>query len=621
MKKSIQNLMMAAAMICGTMSMTSCDEFMESIFGEWDRPTPATPTPNPTPDPTPTPEELNAKLVAEAQVMVEEARKEGSVISFTYTVDGVEKTAEFKRVGDGYQLQQTSGTRGDSSDELTPVLLDMDGEEDLDDDDDDDDGEPETGFENLDGGDDDEDLDDDSDPSVDPDKLEWGDSEESWVEGYDGDIDIDDGGEDVDDVDADDEDKGAENAGTRSAWGSETSKKFMMLCFRDGKFIDHGQMILNYQEATFTAIQAVERVSYKTRADGTNSYKTIGFSGNIVVNGKLFTLLNKYDDNVAATRATESSKFAKGRSGESIKITGLTLQKPKKIIIDGGKKHAVYAQIMPMNARVKTVTWTSNNKDRIIVNNVTISDKNKSTCKITTKFGGSCTLTCMATGVGKKNKKASYKIYVKGQSAVLTLTPIELELTVGGESKKLTAKVSNVAPGEQKTVTWKSNNKKIATVENGVVKPVSKGETEIICTTVGKGTNGQHRQVTCKVNVKEAPAATVAVTGVTIKNDKIQNGKLTLTEGETATLTATVAPENASDKTVTWSVSDNDGVISFNKETGVVTAVKAGTATITVKTNDGGYEATCTVTVKAAEVPDPTINPSGNYENDGDPLS
>ena len=201
------------------------------------------------------------------------------------------------------------------------------------------------------------------------------------------------------------------------------------------------------------------------------------------------------------------------------------------------------------------------------------------------------------------------------------LTPIKLELTVGGESKTLTVKVSKLAPGEKKTVTWKSNNKKIATVENGVVKPVGKGETTITCKTVGRGTNGQRRQVTCKVTVKEAPAATVAVTGVTIKNDKIQNGKLTLTEGETATLTASVAPENASDKTVTWSVSDNDGVISFNKETGVVTAVKAGTATITVKTNDGGFEATCTVTVKAAEVPDPTINPSGNYENDGDPLS
>ena len=70
MKKSIQNLMMAAAMICGTMSMTSCDEFMESIFGEWDRPTPATPTPNPTPDPTPTPEELNAKLARAAELQL-----------------------------------------------------------------------------------------------------------------------------------------------------------------------------------------------------------------------------------------------------------------------------------------------------------------------------------------------------------------------------------------------------------------------------------------------------------------------------------------------------------------------------------------------------------------------
>lgn len=509
MKKTIKNILMAAAMMCGTMCLTSCDEIMETIFGEWDKPTPANSTPDPTPNPTPTPEEVNAQLVAEAQVMVEEARKEGSVISFTYTVDGVEKTAVFKRVGDGYQLQQTSGTRGDSDDELTPVLLDMDGDEDLDDDDDDPDGEPETGFENLDGADDDEDLNDDSDPSVDPDKLEWGDSEESWVEGYDGDSEIDDGGEDVDDVDADGEDEGAGNAGTRAARSSgiDISKRFMVLCFRDVNYYDHGQMILNPQTATFTAIQAVERVSYKTRADGTKSYKTIGFSGSIVVNDKLFTLQNKYGDNVAATRAKSSSKYAKGKTGKKIKITGIKLQKKydfKKL--DGGKRLNMHAQIIPKNARVKTVRWTSNKKDIIAVNQVTISDENMSTCGIITMLVGTCKLTCKATGRDKNKswKKASYKITVKGKSASLMLTPKKLELTVGGESKQLKATVSNVAPGEPTTVTWKSSNKSVAIVTDGIVKPVGKGETTITCTTDGKGTNGKYRVTTCKVTVVDA---------------------------------------------------------------------------------------------------------------------
>ena len=52
MKKLIKNILMVAALVCGTMSLTSCDEIMESIFGEWDKPTPENPTSNPesTPD-------------------------------------------------------------------------------------------------------------------------------------------------------------------------------------------------------------------------------------------------------------------------------------------------------------------------------------------------------------------------------------------------------------------------------------------------------------------------------------------------------------------------------------------------------------------------------------------
>lgn len=86
---------------------------------------------------------------------------------------------------------------------------------------------------------------------------------------------------------------------------------------------------------------------------------------------------------------------------------------------------------------------------------------------------------------------------------------------------------------------------------------------------------------------QEAPV--VAVTGVTLLPTTA-----TLTLGETVTLTPTVAPDGATDKSVTWS-SSNTSVATVAD--GVVTAVAAGEATITVTTTDGEFTATCTVTV------------------------
>ena len=88
------------------------------------------------------------------------------------------------------------------------------------------------------------------------------------------------------------------------------------------------------------------------------------------------------------------------------------------------------------------------------------------------------------------------------------------------------------------------------------------------------------------------PQTPVAVTGVTL--DK---SEATLQIGGTVTLTATVVPANADNKSVNWTSSDNNVATVAN---GVVTAVAAGNATITVKTVDGNYTATCAITVKAA---------------------
>ena len=97
-------------------------------------------------------------------------------------------------------------------------------------------------------------------------------------------------------------------------------------------------------------------------------------------------------------------------------------------------------------------------------------------------------------------------------------------------------------------------------------------------------------RVDSNATVTIANGSTVNVTGVSLNKTT-----LTLTEGGSSKLTATVNPSNATNKNVTW-VSSNSNVVSVDSK-GNVKALKAGTATITVTTQDGNYKATCQVTV------------------------
>ena len=93
---------------------------------------------------------------------------------------------------------------------------------------------------------------------------------------------------------------------------------------------------------------------------------------------------------------------------------------------------------------------------------------------------------------------------------------------------------------------------------------------------------------------------TIHVTSVSLDKTSLE-----LTEGGTDTLTATITPNNATNKNVTWE-SSNTSVATVDAN-GLVTAVSAGTATITVTTADGGKTDTCTVTVRE-EAPDRPVN-------------
>ena len=178
-----------------------------------------------------------------------------------------------------------------------------------------------------------------------------------------------------------------------------------------------------------------------------------------------------------------------------------------------------------------------------------------------------------------------------GDSVIYKVTKVELDktsLTLDvNESETLTATITP-SNATDKSLTWESSDTNIATVDtNGVVTAVAQGSTTITATAA----DGSGEKATCSVTVKEA--ANVPVTSVSLDKTSLE-----LTEGGTGTLIATVEPNNATNKNVTWSTS-NASIATVNN--GEVTAVSAGTATITATAD--GKSATCTVTVTAATVP------------------
>ena len=82
---------------------------------------------------------------------------------------------------------------------------------------------------------------------------------------------------------------------------------------------------------------------------------------------------------------------------------------------------------------------------------------------------------------------------------------------------------------------------------------------------------------------------------VNVEGVSLNINEITLEQGETYTLTASITPENATDKTLIWTT-DNEGVASVSSD-GIITALSQGSCIVYVTTHDGGYTASCNVTV------------------------
>jgi uncharacterized protein YjdB len=263
---------------------------------------------------------------------------------------------------------------------------------------------------------------------------------------------------------------------------------------------------------------------------------------------------------------TDGSKIANASISVTIPVTSITLSM-SSAAITVGQVRSVTATVRPTNAPNRAVTWTSANSAiaSVTSNGVILGVNN-----------GTTTITATTNDMGLQ---ASVIVTVFTRVRNVAISPsTDLALNVG-QTSTLT-RVITPATASNQTVTWASTSNSVATVSNvGLVTAVGNGSCIISVTT-----QDGNKYASLVARVRRP------VTGVSLNFTTV-----TMARNSSRTLLPSVTPNNASNINVTWSTSN--GLVATVNSRGVVKAVRTGTATITVRTVDGNFPATCVVTV------------------------
>ena len=338
-----------------------------------------------------------------------------------------------------------------------------------------------------------------------------------------------------------------------------------------------------------STVGIVEGSTYKLTAtvlpENTTDSKNVSWSSN---NEAVATV--DANGNVTAKRAGTAVITATSTNGKTagctvtvskkeIPITEVRLNKSTETLKEG-ETTTLTATVLPENTTYgKSVKWSSSN---VAVATVDLMGK------VTAKRAG----TAIITAISENGKTASCTITVNKKDTNITITEVRLnkstETLKEGDTTTLTATVLPENTTDSKSVSWRSSNSEVATVDaNGTVTAKRAGTAVITATS----TNGKTAGCTVTVSKKEIPITEIS----------LDKSSATLTEGETTTLTATVLPENTTDsKSVSWSSSNSE--VATVDANGTVTAKRAGTVVITA-TSTNGKTAGCTVTVSRKEIP------------------
>ena len=251
--------------------------------------------------------------------------------------------------------------------------------------------------------------------------------------------------------------------------------------------------------------------------------------------------------------------YADGVESISLDKTELTVYK--------GNSSALSVTVLPSTAN-QAVLWSSSDESVATVSQygqVTAVDVGTAEITATIADGSMCAI-CAVT--------------VNQHVTSLTLDQTTMEMTVGDDPVTL---VATVLPSEytNKSLSWTSSNPSVAKVDShGEVTAVSSGTATITASAL----DGSGLSAKCKITVY-----------CLVESVSLDKTTLSLYEGKSSTLTATVSPPGATDKSVTWTSIDES--VATVDQSGIITAVGPGSTTIMVITVDGGYTASCSLNV------------------------
>lgn len=279
----------------------------------------------------------------------------------------------------------------------------------------------------------------------------------------------------------------------------------------------------------------------------------------------------------ASENGVSSVNVATSVAPEAVKAQTISLNSSIQTLRVGAT-YTLAATVLPSDTADKSVAYASSNTAVATVSEAGV---------VTAVAPGNCEITCTAKDGGGASAKCNI-IVIRSVSSV-TLPVSALTVAVGG-TYKLTPVI---APDDasNKQVTYTSSNKAVVVVANdGTVTGVDKGIATITVASKDDTTK----------------TATVVITvGTPVAGVSLSPTSASLETGKTLQLQAAVTPDTATNKTLEWTSSDA-AVASVDNQ-GRVTAWKAGTAVITVKSVDGSNKsATCTITAEGEDLTPPS---------------